>query len=313
MEKDAGAMRLDLKLARLVGILFSPWQRRRLRRAEITVPETKPLTLITGASGGIGEALAVELATSGHNLLLTGRDEERLAAAVKAARAAATGEVLSIAVDLADEQAAALIDEVLAARGFHVEVLINNAGLAERQGFTGSDIARVKAVLDVNVEVLTRLTHHYLPPMLARGRGAVVNMSSIGGLAPGPYQTVYYASKAYVTSFTEAVAFEARGRGVFITSVLPGPVKTDFHKKANGIGSLYLTLFGEMRPEAVARATHRALLARHWPLVTPGALYMVLGACMRVIPGSLLTPLMGLLYKQRTSRQLKGRGGDKND
>ncbi len=157
-------MRLDLKLARFVGLVFSPWQRRRVRGSEVEAAATKPLTLITGASGGIGRALALELGASGHNLLLTGRDEARLAAAVAAARKAAKGEVLSIAVDLGDEQAAALIDEVLASGGFHVETLINNAGLAEQQRFSQSNLARVTAVIDVNVQVLTRLIHRATSP-----------------------------------------------------------------------------------------------------------------------------------------------------
>lgn len=291
--------RIDLGLARLVGVIFAPWQRRHVKRAELTAAETKPLTLLTGATGGIGEVTAQRLARAGHNLLLTGRDEARLLALAEEVRGMSDGSIMTLALDLGEPDAAALIDEVLAAGGFHVEVLINNAGLAERNSFLGSDPALIGRVMDINIRVLTEMMRHYLPLMVSRGSGAVVNISSIGGLAPGPYQAVYYASKAYVTSLTEAVAHEVRGKGVYVGAVLPGPTKSAFHEKANGLGSYYLTLFGQMRADRVALTIERLLLSRHWPVVTPGPFYTIVGFFMRVIPGSLLTPLMGFLYKQR--------------
>lgn len=293
--------RAGLLTARLVGAMLRPWHRRHATKGRDEAITDKPLTLITGATGGIGEAIALRLGRAGHTLLLTGRDETELqdiAARVRA-EAPATVQTFSVAVDLQSRGAAALIDEICASQGFYVDVLINNAGLAEKAAFLNNDPQLIETVIDVNVTVLTRLMRHYLPAMVARGSGAVINMSSIGGLAPGPYQSVYYASKAYVTSITEAVAHEVRGRGVYVGAVLPGPTKSRFHERANGRGSYYLSFFGEMKADRVAATVERALYSRHWPLVEPGPFYALIGLAMRVIPGSLLTPLMGVLYKQR--------------
>lgn len=306
--------RADLIAARFVGFVGRPWRRRHVRRdvrSDVSGPETMPVTLITGASGGIGMAMATEFALDGHTLLLLGRDEVRLAGAVKKAGAAAAhskiakksggraADVNSLQLDLLEPEALEKIDGFLVQKGLHVEVLVNNAGIAERDPFLDNDALMLEHVMQLNMEVLTKLTHRYLSPMIERGSGAVINIASIGGLVPGPYQSVYYASKAYVISLTEALAHELRGRGVYIGAVLPGPTKSAFHLKSNGIGSLYLKVFGQMRASTVARVTHRALLMRHWAIITPGPLYMVLGFCMRVIPSSLLVPLMGILYKQR--------------
>lgn len=289
---------LDLKLAWLVGRVFRPWQRRNLP-ARIPAVETKPICLITGASSGIGEAIAFELGRGGHNLLLIGRDQTRLQRVGDEVRLCSEGTVITLSLDLTSFESLTMIDQVIEGQGFHVAELINNAGLGERDDFLLSDWRELKRILDVNIEVLTKMTRRYLPGMVVRGEGAVINMASIGGLAPGPYQSVYYASKAYVISLTEALAHETRGRGVYIGAVLPGPTKTKFHQKIGGGRALYLKFFGQMRPTWVARALHRALLMRHWPIVTPGIIFTVLGFCCRVIPGSLLVPLLGVLYKKR--------------
>lgn len=260
---------------------------------------TKPLTLITGGSSGIGAAMATEFAEAGHNLLLIGQDQARLGAVVDRVSGLGEGEVLSIALDLTDLTLHQLIDELLLLKGYHVEVLINNAGIGERDDFLTSSFEDLKAVVDLNIDVLTALSHRYLPGMVQRGEGALLNISSIGGLAPGPYNAVYYASKAYVTNLTEALANEVRGRGVYIAAVLPGPTKTPFHYKINGQNSLYHYVLWRMKPRAVARSVHRALLMGHWAVVTPGIVYAAFGLFLRVVPGSLLAPFMGILYKPR--------------
>lgn len=290
--------RFDLKFAQLVGAIFRPWQRRNVP-ADIPSIETKPLTVITGATGGIGQALAHELAEGEHNLLLLGRNEDGLQALSDVLKEKSDKTILTLAVDLLREDAGTFIEMVAQAKGFHVACLINNAGLGEPDHFLDSDTHTLTKVMDLNMQVLMGLTHHFLPGMVARGRGAVINMASIGGLAPAPYQSIYYATKAFVISFTESLAHEVRGGGVYVAAILPGPTKTDFHNKIGGKKALYLKVMGKMKPELVARSTHRALLMQHWPIITPGVILMILGFCMRVIPASLLTPFMGLLYKKK--------------
>ena len=290
--------RFDLKFAQLVGALFRPWQRRNVP-ADVPSIETKPLTVITGATGGIGQALAHELADAGHNLLLLGRNEQGLQALSDALKEKTDKTILTLAVDLLREDAGTFIEMVAQTKGFHVACLINNAGLGEPDHFLDSDTQTLTKVMDLNMQVLMGLTHHFLPGMVARGRGAVINIASIGGLAPAPYQSIYYATKAFVISFTESLAHEVRGRGVYVGAVLPGPTKTGFHDKIGGRRALYLKVMGQMKSEEVARSTHRALLMQHWPIITPGVILMLLGFCLRVIPPSLLTPLMGLLYKKK--------------
>lgn len=288
----------DLKLAAMVGAVTKLWRRRLVPRG-LSAPLTKPLTLITGGSGGIGAALAEELGAAGQNLLLIGQDEARLRSVAARVQAKGAGEVLSMAIDLSDFSLHETIDELLEAKGYHVEVLVNNAGLGERDNFLASKWEDLKRVVDVNIDVLTALTHHYLPQMVARGSGAVINMASLGGLAPGPYNSVYFASKAYVISLSEALANEVRGKGVYVAAILPGPTKTAFHHKINGQNSLYLKLFGQMRSREVARTVHRALIMGHWPVVTPGYLFSLIALFLRFMPGSLVAPLMGFLYKPR--------------
>ena len=302
----------DLKIARLIGAVLRPWQRRFVKVVGQNDGRV-PMTLITGASSGIGAALALELGRAGDHLLLVGQDEGRLQSIVADVRAdvskgfdnkelsnkeLGTQKIVPVVVDLTDSAALDKIDAVLNEQGGYVDRLINNAGLGERDDFLASDFDQLAQVIEVNVQALVRLSHHFLPGMVDRGEGALVNMASIGGLAPAPYQSVYYASKAFVISFTEALAHEVRGRGVYVGAVLPGPVKTRFHHKIGGQRALYYWLLWKMRPKSVARSVHRALLARHWAVITPGPFYMVLGVLLRVIPGSLLVPMFGLLYKK---------------
>jgi len=309
------SMSWDLQFARFLGWITRPWRRRLCKGVRHSQPtdnngetplinetssrKTRPITLITGATGGIGRALALELGGAGDNLLLLGRNEGRLRELADGMRLKIEGEVLSLAIDLMDRRCVTLIDEVLEAKGFHVARLINNAGVGERDDFLDSDFATLEQVMDVNMVVLTQLTHHFLPDMVSRGEGAVINMASIGGLVPGPYQAIYYASKAYVINLTEALAHEVRGKGVYIAAILPGPTKTKMHDKINSHNALYLKLLGLMRPEFIARETHRALLRCLWPIVTPGIVFTILAFFLRVIPASLMTPLMGVLYKKK--------------
>ncbi len=289
----------DLKCAAFIGKLTEFWRRRRLP-SNLPKTETKPIALITGGSSGIGAAIALELAKAGHHILIIGQDEARLQAVASRLQEQGSGEVLTLAFDLANLSLHHMIDDLLELKDYHVEILVNNAGIGERDDFLDAEWSELQQVLDVNIKVLTALTHHYLPHMTKRGSGTLLNMASLGGLTPGPFNSIYYASKAYVVSFTEALANEVRGQGIYVGTILAGPTKTAFHHKIGGQNSLYNYLLWHMKPRSVARSVHRAMLMRIWATITPGIIYSAAALCLRVIPGSLMAPIMGFLYKKRS-------------
>lgn len=289
----------DLKAAAFIGSITEFW-RRRLLPSEIPQPDTKPIALVTGGSGGIGAAFAQELAEAGHNILLIGQNEEKLRAVATRLQDLGTGTILSLALDLSQLNMHQMIEDLLEAQGYHIDILVNNAGLGESDDFLAAEWAELQHVLDVNIIALTALTHRFLPRMVERGKGVLLNVASIGGLTPVPYNSIYFSSKAYVVNFTESLANEVRGRGVYIGAVLPGPTKTAFHHKIKGQNTFYNYLLWKTKPRSVARSMHRALLMRTWAVITPSVFYSLTGLCLRVIPGSLLAPIMGFLFKKRS-------------
>jgi short-subunit dehydrogenase len=183
--------------------------------------------LITGASSGLGEEFARQLAPHASALILVARRLDRLEA-LKSELERPGLVIHCHAADLADEVQTEALLASLAASGERVSLLINNAGLGDHGYFEESDWGRVKSMLDVNIKALTRLTHAILPDLIRIGHGAILNVSSIASLLPLPKMAVYAASKAYVTSFSEALRAELRDAGVSVTALCPGPVETEF-------------------------------------------------------------------------------------
>jgi short-subunit dehydrogenase len=186
----------------------------------VGLPEPTPrgTALVTGASSGIGAALARELASRGHAVTLVARREERCN---------------SLATELAAERERLIAE--LAERGRSIEVLVNNAGFGSRGEFATSDTDRMLQMVRVNIEAVVDLTGRLVPAMAARGRGAVINVASTAAFQPMPGSAVYAASKAFVLSFSESLRTELRGRGVSVTALCPGPVRTEFPEVA-GMG-----------------------------------------------------------------------------
>lgn len=183
--------------------------------------------LITGASSGLGAEFARQLAPHARSIILVARRRERM----EALRAEIDRPGLMIhchVADLADEVQTEAFLAALAASGERVSLLVNNAGVGDHGFFEDSEWPRVSAMLDVNIKALTRLTHALVPELVRAGRGAILNVSSIASLMPLPKMAVYAASKAYVTSFSEALRAELRGTGVSVTGVCSGPVDTEF-------------------------------------------------------------------------------------
>lgn len=184
--------------------------------------------LITGASSGIGESLARQLAAHGAHLILVARTEDRLHALAAELGARYRVQVHVLPADLNRPGAAAELHAAVQARGLNVDILVNNAGLGGYGEFSAQPSDEIDRMIAVNIGALTGLTRAFLPDMLARGRGRVLNVASTAAFQPGPLMAVYYATKAYVLSFSEAIAEEVAGSGVSVTALCPGPVRTDF-------------------------------------------------------------------------------------
>jgi uncharacterized protein len=185
--------------------------------------------LITGASAGLGEEFAMQLAGRAGHLVLTARREDRLHEVAARVAACEPGVKVSvIAADLSIDVDRVDLMHELAVRGIVPDLLVNNAGLGDYGEFATAEWSRLEAMLRVNVEALTHLAHGVLPGMIARGGGAVLNVSSLASLMPIPDFAVYAATKAYVTSFSEALRIELHGHGIQVLALCPGPVHTEF-------------------------------------------------------------------------------------
>jgi short-subunit dehydrogenase len=196
------------------------------------MPTARPVALVTGASAGIGKELARVLAAD-HDLILTARREDQLRA-LAAELAPAACHVFP--ADLADPTAPRALFDAVAAAELAVDVLVNNAGFGDLGPFADADLAKVLRMIQVNVTALTELTGLLLPGMRERGRGAVLNVGSVAGFQPGPFMAVYYATKAYVNSFSEALWSELRGTGVTATCLAPGRTESEFAVAAGFAG-----------------------------------------------------------------------------
>lgn len=245
--------------------------------------------LVTGASGGIGLELARLLAADGHDLVLVARSAgklDELAAELAAERTRV------IVADLSRPDAAAAIHAEVP----EVDVLVNNAGVGDFGAFVDADLSKTLAMIQLNVTSLTELTHRYLPGMAARGSGRILNVASTAAFQPGPLMAVYYASKAYVLSFSEALAEELRSTGVTVTAFCPGPTASGFQAGAEMESSKLVQ--GRTLPTAaaVARSGHAAMLAGKVVSV-PGARNKVLVSSVRFSPRPVVRRLVHKLQE----------------
>jgi uncharacterized protein len=257
----------------------------------------RPLALVTGASGGIGAALARELARHGHDLVLAARSVapmEALAGELRMLGAAVT----VIAADLSQPGAAGALASDIDARGLEVDVLINNAGLGAAGRFDRADPGRIAELLHVNIVTLTELTRLIVPGMVARRHGRVMLVASVAGFQPGPHMAAYFASKAYVLSLGEALAYELRGTGVTVTTLCPGATATNFFTVAGAENSLMAKRLRRMMPaERVARIGYRALVSGRRVAIT-GMLNWLVALGSRYAPHRLTLPVAGRLMSE---------------
>lgn len=267
---------------------------------------SRPAVVVTGASVGIGLALARQFLKKGHNVVLVARGEARLAAAAETMRQAVGDHlsVLAVPLDVTREDAYAELVQRLGADGLHVDVLINNAGFGLGGAFADQARDAVDNLVVLNVATLTRLVHQAIADMRQRGRGHIINIASLGGYGPGPYQAAYYASKAYVLSLSEALAYELAGSGIHVSVAAPGPVDTEFHAQMGASRSYYRLLLPSHSPEQVAASIYRGYRLG-LRVIVPGVVNRIMAIVLRVIPHPIAVPMIGWL--------LKPRGGDAAD
>jgi hypothetical protein len=250
--------------------------------------------LITGASGGIGLELARCFAAGGYDLVLVARNAGRLEElAGELRRQGATARVL--AKDLAAPAAPEEVCRELAAAGVAVDVLVNNAGFGTFGPFVETPLGQELEELQLNVVTLTHLTKKLLPAMVGKRRGGVLNVASTAAFQPGPLMAVYYATKAYVVSFSEALAEELRGTGVTVTALCPGPTATGFQQRS---GMVISKLLPVADAAAVARDGYEGFRAGK-RIVIPGLLNKVGVQSLRVSPRALVTRLVRKMQEGR--------------
>lgn len=258
----------------------------------------RPAVIITGATEGIGRAFAEEFARDRHTLVLVARHEAKLAevAADLARKYHVTVRVT--AQDLTTAEGCAGVEQALRRFGVYADILVNNAGMMSSGFFQDEDRARVARLIDLDVKAVADLTLRFLPGMMARRRGGVINVASMMGYMPVPYQATYAAAKAFVVSFTKALAYEAMGTGVRISLVAPGVVSTALHNKAGAQNSRYLTWLPTSTPEEVAHLAYRRF-RRGWSVTIPGFGNKLGVFVMRFVPDFMLIPLMGWYFRPR--------------
>jgi hypothetical protein len=241
------------------------------------VPEPRPATLVTGASAGLGALFARECARRGDAVILVARRRDRL----EALAAELGGKAHVVEADLSEPGAAEALFREVQSRGLGVETLINNAGFGLAGRFAALPAARQVEMIDLNVRAPAQLCRLALPTMLARRRGFILNVASTAAFQAGPNMAVYYATKAFLLSLTEALHQEAKGSGVHITALCPGPTATEFFEVA-GAGDGRLARMA-VEPLGVVRAG-LAGLARNRAIVVPGAANKIGAQASRFLP-----------------------------
>jgi short-subunit dehydrogenase len=252
--------------------------------------------VVVGASRGIGRAIAKVAAREGSVVVLVARSPAALDAAAADVRQAG-GEAFTLALDLLSEDASRRLQDFLTANGLICDVLVNSAGYGLRGAATLIPIDDQLGIVDLNIRALTGLTLHFLPGMAARGRGGVLNLGSIAGFAPGPNMALYYASKAFVRSFSEALHQELRATGVTVTCVAPGPVSTEFLERSGAGRATLFKVLPKVDADYVAERAWRGFRSGR-RLVVPGLSAKLVALAAAFLPSAVTLPLVGRLQRR---------------
>lgn len=248
----------------------------------------KKVALITGASAGLGVEFARQLSKRGHRLVLAARRKDRLEALAKE-----LGNARAIAIDLSKSGSAAKLLADLAAAGEQVEILVNNAGFGLIGRFAELDAKRERQMIDLNVGTLTDLCRAVAPAMIKRKSGGILNVASTAAFQPGPNMAVYFATKAYVLSLTEALHEELKPHGVHVSALCPGPTRTEFGEVAGFGGNGLFDRVAMESPEVVAAGL--VGLDRNRAVVVPGLANKIGAASTRFAPRSVVRRIAGAI------------------
>lgn len=257
----------------------------------------RPAIVITGASNGIGQAMAETAAANDQAIVLIGRSEERLAAVAELVRQRG-GEPFILKLDLLSDNAARQVKDFLEGNGLVCDILVNSAGRG-LQGLAASrPLGEQLDLIDLNARLLVELTLTLIPAMVARGSGGVINMGSVASLVPGPQMAVYFATKSFVSSFSQALYQELVDTGVTVTCVMPGPVETEF---LSGRGVKDLRVFSylpALSPEQVAKVAWRGF-RRGRRLVVPGLSSKLAALITRLVPWRFVLPRIAQVQQRK--------------
>jgi uncharacterized protein len=267
--------------------------------AQRSEPARRQTALVTGASGGIGLELARLFAADGYDLVLVARSRDKLNEIGEELSARFDISARALASDLSRAEAPKEIFDELAASNVAVDVLVNNAGFGSYGLFAESDERTQIEMLQVNVVALTRLTRLFLPAMIERGRGRVMNVASTAAFQPGPLMAVYYATKAFVLSFSEAVANELAGTNVTVTALCPGPTETGFGAAA-GMEKSKLFEANVMDARTVAVAGYKGMKEGK-TIVIPGLRNRVMARAVSFAPRGLVTKVVRRVQETRNN------------
>jgi short-subunit dehydrogenase len=259
----------------------------------------QPVCLITGASGGIGAALAQEFAKAGHVLVLTARREPQLDALADAIAAAGHPRPITIATDLGAPEGPARLAEALVARALEPAILVNNAGFGLLGEAAALGTAEQLAMIDLNVRALTDLSLRWLDS-IKRHRGGILNVASTAGFLPGPGMAVYHATKAYVLSFTEALHAELEAEGVRVCALCPGPVETEFFGRA-GMPQDYFPDYLIRPADRVAREGYEGFMGGH-RVVVPSRSNRIMTLLPRLLPRGLVLAMTERRWRRANRR-----------
>lgn len=267
--------------------------------------QQKTYTLITGGSSGIGLELAKCFAKDGHNLIIVARHEDQLAKAAEELKRITNAEVITISKDLFDMEQAKQLYAEITERKLNVDTLVNNAGHGWYGEFKDTELEMELSIIHLNICSLVIITKLFLRDMLAKGSGKILNTSSIASKIPGPWQSVYHGTKAFVQSFTEALRTEVKDHGIVVTALLPGPTDTGFFSKAGMLNSKVYDEGKLADPADVAKAGYDALMDDK-DMVVAGFKTKMQAAQAAIIPDAMLADKM---YKDQ---EPKDHSEDKN-
>jgi uncharacterized protein len=257
---------------------------------------TSVYTLITGASGGIGLELAGIFASHGHSLVLAARSIDKMEKIKSGLEEKYGVPVYCFMFDGTRQGAARDLYESVNAAGLTIDILVNNAGFGWKGSFADMPENEILDMINLNIVTLSQLARLFLPGMIERKAGKILNIGSTASFQPGPEVTVYYASKAYVLSFSEALAEELRNTGVSVTALCPGPTNTGFQKRANMDRTVAFNSLFMMNSRKVAETGYRALMKGR-PLVIPGLINRTGAFAVRFLPRSIVPRMVRKIHR----------------